>query len=250
MSDHGTITLVPSVHFSPTHRRRVRETIRETDPDLVAVELDERRFDRIERRHTGDPAGPARDLPPPTAAAYATMRAIQRTVVRLFGLDPTETDMEAAIETAAERDLDVALIDDPIAETVGAIAARVDPFTIPKSMVRIQMQPPRERREQFELLASPLHEVESGDDVQPAIDQFRRLLPEIAEVVIDRRDRAMARRLHALRCEGYDVVAVIGAGHHNGVRRGLDDLAGTDVDPAASVPVRSPSRTVTKIPIE
>ncbi|SEQ88945.1 TraB/GumN family protein [Natrinema salaciae] len=252
MSDHGTITLVPSVHFSPTHRRRVRNTIREAAPDLVAVELDESRFERLERVADPDLDDLFRDLSPPTAVAYATLRAIQRTVVRLYGLDPEQTDMEAAIETAAERDTDVALIDDPIDETLAALSSRLGPMTIPKTMLRMQSMGPEAYADQVELLATPFEEISSGDDVQPAIDHLRRVVPDVATVMIDRRDRSMAARLHALCRDGHDVVAVIGAGHHNGVRRRLDDLEANDEnrDPTVTVPIRSPERTVTRIPID
>ncbi|MFA9503149.1 TraB domain-containing protein [Natrinema sp. H-ect1] len=252
MPDHGTVTLVPSVHFSPSHCRRVRERIRAVEPDLVAVELDESRFERLEAD-----SGPAltelsRELSPPAAAAYSAVRAFQRTVVRLAGLDPDYTDMEAAIETAAECDLDVALIDDPVAETLRELARRVGPLTIPRSMLRAQSMGPDAYVDQLALLEQPVAEISHGDDVQPAIDHLRRLFPEVAAVLIDRRDRSMARRLHALRREGYDVVAVVGAGHHNGVERRLATLEGerNAAERTESVPIRTPARTVTRIPIE
>ncbi|MDF9747468.1 TraB/GumN family protein [Natrinema salsiterrestre] len=250
MSDHGTITLVPSVHFSPTHRRRVRETIREAEPDLVAVELDESRFDRLEGNDSADLDELTRELPPPMAIAYSMLQTLQRTVVRLYGLDPEQTDMEAAIETAAERDTDVALIDEPIDEIVAALSRRLGPLTIPKTMLRMQSMGPEEYADQIEMLSLPFEEITSGDDVQPAIDHLRRLFPDIAAVMIDRRDRAMAGRLHALRSEGHDVVAVIGAGHHNGVQRRLDDLESRADEKQPSVPIRSTDRTVTRIQIE
>lgn len=251
MSETGTITFVPSVHFSTVHRKRVRETIREADPDLVAVELDERRFERLDRNERTDPLALAAELPPPTAAAYATLQALQRIVVRFSGLDPTKTDMETAIETAAERNLGVALIDDPIAETMQALADRVGFETLPKLLLRAQLMGPDAYARQAELLRTPFSAVSHGDDVQPALDNLRQLLPEVAEVMIDRRDRSMARRLHRLRSEGFDVVAVIGAGHHNGIRRVLADLDAADPpDRAVNVPIRSPTRHVTRIPIE
>ncbi|RQG98997.1 TraB domain-containing protein [Natrarchaeobius oligotrophus] len=251
MTATGSVTLVPSVHFSPVHRRRVRTAIRDAEPDLVAVELDERRYERMERNARlgfDDLAS----LPPATACVYAILRTIQRTVVRLYGFDPETTDMEAAVETASELGIDVALIDDPIAETISALVSRVGPATVPRTLLRAQRLDPARQAEQLELLAQPFEEIERGDDVQPAIDQLRHLFPEVAEVMIDRRDRAMARRLHALRRDGYDVVAVVGAGHHNGVRDELARLedAGNGVDLDDPVPIRTPTRSVTRIPIE
>ncbi|QRV14127.1 TraB/GumN family protein [Haloterrigena salifodinae] len=265
MSAQGTITIVPSVHFSPTHRRRVRSTIRETEPDVVAVELDDRRYDRLEERSGRSPLELAQELPPATAAAYTVLQAVQRTVVRLYGLDPGQTDMEAAVETAAELDIDVALIDDPIAETLSALADRVGPELLPKLFARTQRMGPDRQAKQLELLTTSFEEITSGEDVQPAIEQMRLLLPELTEIMIDRRDRSMGRRLHALRSEGHDVVAVVGAGHHLGIKRTLEDLevrardAGPlesaeteyrEFDADTTVPIRSPARSVTRIPIE
>ncbi|WP_265109851.1 TraB domain-containing protein [Halosolutus halophilus] len=250
MTETGTITFVPSVHFSPAHRRRVRETIREVDPDVVAVELDERRFERLDRNQQSSPFDLTREFPPPTAAAYATLRALQRTVVRLYGLDPTKTDMETAIETAAELDTEVALIDDPIVETMDALGRRVGFETLPKLLVRAQLMGPEDYARQIEAMTTSFSDVDHGDDVQPMIDHVRRLLPEVAEVMIDGRDRSMANRLHRLRSDGYDVVAVVGAGHHNGIRRVLEELERDSTDPDTVVPIKTSSRSVTRIPID
>ncbi len=269
----GSITFVPSVHFSPTHRRRVRTTIREEEPDIVAVELDEKRFDRLERAPHRDPFELAREMPLPAAATYQLLWTIQRTVIKLYGLDPETTDMETAIETAAELETTVALIDDPIDETVSALTDRVGIETLPKLLMRAQSMGPADHAQAMELMTQSFSEVRHGDDVEPAIEQMRTLLPEVAEVFIDQRDRSMARRLHALCQDGYDVVAVIGAGHHTGILRHLEDLKahdngseetdgqpsedgvdvvheGTISDEEVTVPVRYPSRRVTRIPIE
>lgn len=248
-SAQGTITLVPSVHFSPRHRRRVRDTIRAEEPDLVAVELDQRRFDRLDRNSRLDPIELAQEVPPSTAATYSMLKAIQQTVARLYGFDHETTDMETAIETAAELDTDIALIDEPLTEVIATLSTRVGIETVPKLLVRTQLMGPADWARQAELAMLPLKKIDSGEDVQPVIDHLRRLLPEVTEVLIDQRDRAMAQRLHRLRREGHDVVAVIGAGHHIGIQQTLDELEERNADPDISVPIRTSSRTVTIVPI-
>ncbi len=250
MPDTGTITVVPSVHFSPRHRQRVRETIREVDPDIVAIELDERRFERLDRGRQSTPLELADEFPPPAAAAYVVLQALQRTVVRLYGLDPTKTDMETAIETAAELDLQVALIDDPIAETMAALRRRVGFETLPKLVFRTQQMGPDDYARQLAAATTPFSQIDHGDDVEPMLDHIRQLLPEVAEVMIDSRDRSMAVRLHRLRNEGHDVVAVIGAGHHNGIRHVLDELEANGTERELDVPIRTPASEVTRIPID
>lgn len=248
MTETGRITLVPSVHVSTRHRRRVRETIREANPDLVAVELDERRFERLERGAQQELWALARDMPPASSVTYAALQSIQRTVVRLSGLDPGETDMVAGIETAAELDTEIALIDEPIEDIFADLATRVGLSTIPKLLLGSQVMGLDDPAQPLEQLPS-IHEIESGDDVQPLIEQMERCVPEIKEVLIDQRDRAMAHRLHQLRRSGHHVVAVIGVGHHNGIQRILAELDREDTAPDIDVPVHATARDVTRIPI-
>jgi pheromone shutdown protein TraB len=212
------------------------------------VELDERRFERLRQDARLDSVDLARELPPPTAALYSLLQAVQETTARLYGLTTEQTDMEAAMETAAEREIELALIDDQIDETLAALSARIGLETVPKLMLWLQTVSRDRSASQFELLTLPLEDIQSGDDVQPAIDQFRRLLPELTEVLIDRRDRARAQRLHKLRCDGSDVVAVIGAGRHNGIQRRLDALETQAAEPDVAVPIRSAPLDVTTIP--
>lgn len=249
MTEPGSITVVPSVHFSRTHHGRVREAIRDEAPDVVAVELGETRYDRLDRDEDRSMRSFLDELSGPTAAAYSILQALQRTVVNLYGMDPTRTDMETAIETAAELDLEVALIDDPIERTLEGLVGSVGPFTVPRAFVTSATMTPAERLEQLEALRLPFEEIEHGDDVEPVVRNLRRLFPELASVLVDRRDEAMARRLHALRSEGLDVVAIVGAAHHNGIEAELAALEEADAEPVASVPVRTPSVSVTRIQI-
>ncbi len=93
MSELGTITFVPSVHYSPVHLRRVQTTIRETEPDVIAVELDKDRFERLRQDGALDASSLARNLPAPTAATYQAVKAIQQAVARLYGFDRGHSDV-------------------------------------------------------------------------------------------------------------------------------------------------------------
>lgn len=60
-----------------------------------------------------------------------------------------------------------------------------------------------------------------ADVVTAMIEEFRRFSPGGAEALIDERDAYIAHRLVTLRDAGYDVVAVVGAGHRAGIERYL-----------------------------
>jgi len=67
-----------------------------------------------------------------------------------------------------------------------------------------------------------LERLTDADVVTAMIEEFRRFSPGGAEALIDERDAFIAHRLVALRDAGYDVVAVVGAGHRAGIEHYLD----------------------------
>jgi len=68
-----------------------------------------------------------------------------------------------------------------------------------------------------------IEELTDADVVTAMMEEFRRFSPGGAEALIDERDAFIAHRLVALREAGYSVVAVVGAGHREGIVRYLDD---------------------------
>jgi pheromone shutdown protein TraB len=61
-----------------------------------------------------------------------------------------------------------------------------------------------------------------ADVVTAMMEEFRRFSPGGAEALIDERDAYIAHNLVALRERGYDVLAVVGAGHRAGIEEYLD----------------------------
>ncbi len=66
-----------------------------------------------------------------------------------------------------------------------------------------------------------IEEITDGDVVAAMMEEFRRFSPGGAEALIDERDAYIAHKLHVLREEGYEVLAVVGAGHKAGIERYL-----------------------------
>ena len=76
---------------------------------------------------------------------------------------------------------------------------------------------PAELDEEFDI-----ESLTDTDVVTAMMEEFRRFSPGGAEALIDERDAFIAHRLHALREAGYHVVAVVGAGHRQGIVEYLD----------------------------
>ena len=68
-----------------------------------------------------------------------------------------------------------------------------------------------------------MSELTDTDVVTMMMEEFRRFSPGGAEALIDERDAYISHQLVALRDAGYDVVAVVGAGHKQGIERYLAD---------------------------
>jgi len=76
-------------------------------------------------------------------------------------------------------------------------------------------------------------ELTDTDVVTAMMEEFRQFSPGGAAALIDERDAFIAHKLVALRQSGADVVAVVGAGHREGVERYLDTPE--DLPPMASL---------------
>ena len=76
-------------------------------------------------------------------------------------------------------------------------------------------------------------ELTDTDVVTAMMEEFRQFSPGGAAALIDERDAFIAHKLVALRQSGADVVAVVGAGHREGIERYLDNPA--ELPPMASL---------------
>ncbi len=222
-SPTGSVTIVGTAHVSQTSVDEVRETIDEQNPDVVAVELDEPRYRRMQGE-TPEDLDPRSLLQGGTVAQLLTYWLLSYVQARLgdrFDMTPG-ADMRAAIEEAEARHIRVALVDRDIQVTIQRFwhqMGLLEKFRfvggLIKGMVGLGRSPG-----DFE---EPLDEADLTDIdvVTMLIEEFRRFSPGGAAALIDERDAYIAHNLHALKMQGYDVVAVIGKGHEAGVRNHL-----------------------------
>ena len=219
----GSITLVGTAHVSRQSVEDVERTIEEVEPDIVAVELDQGRYRQLRGEAPEDLT--ASDLLEGNTVfqllAYWLLSYVQMRLGERFDIEPG-AEMRAAIDTAEERGMGVALVDRDIQTTIQRFWSRM----------RF-----REKLHLFGGLTLGMIGFGLGDDVEEVhpddltdtdvvtamIDEFRRFSPGGAEALIDERDAYIAHHLIALREQGYSVVGVIGAGHRAGIERYLED---------------------------
>ncbi|KAB1196231.1 MULTISPECIES: TraB/GumN family protein [Haloferax] len=115
----GHVHVVGTAHVSADSVREVEETVKSERPDVVAVELDEGRYRQLKGGTPDDIE--ARDLLRGNTVfqfiAYWMLSYVQSRLGEQFDVKPG-ADMLAAVETAEEEGLDVALVDRDIQTTI------------------------------------------------------------------------------------------------------------------------------------
>jgi pheromone shutdown protein TraB len=118
-SGRGDVRVVGTAHVSQDSVREVEQAIEDERPDVVAVELDEGRYRQMQGG-TPDDLEPGDLLRGNTVfqfIAYWMLSYVQAQLGERFDIEPG-ADMMAAVETAEELGIDVALVDRDIQTTI------------------------------------------------------------------------------------------------------------------------------------
>ncbi len=122
----GSVRVVGTAHVSEASVREVEETVAEARPDIVAVELDEGRYRQM-RGETPDDLDPGDLLKGNTVfqfLAYWMLSYVQTRMGERFDIDPG-AELLAAVDTAEELGISVALVDRDIQTTIQRFWARL-----------------------------------------------------------------------------------------------------------------------------
>ena len=216
-------TLLGTAHVSQASVDAVRSAIADGGYDAVAVELDEPRLqaltepdalaklDLIQVIRTGRTA---------MFAANLALSAYQRRLAEQLGIEPG-AELKLAALQAREQGLPVHLIDREVGLTFKRASARLGFWGRAKlggGLLGSLLVSEDVGHDEIEKL-------KQGDMLEASFNEFASESPEIYETVIAERDRYMAARLRevgeASGPEIREVLAVVGAGHLQGMARHL-----------------------------
>lgn len=211
------VVIIGTAHVSEKSVEEVTTAIEDLKPDIVAVELCESRYRTLTgQEETGEIQ--IKELLSGNKLYLILVQLflayIQKKIGAEMGVKPG-SDMIAAIDAAHKTGAKVALVDREIGVTIQRFW----------SSMRF--------REKVKLIASlipaafgrggeeiNIDEITQDDVVAQVIEEFRKISPHAAQVLIDERDAYIARNLIRLSGSG-KVVAVVGAGHREGINRYL-----------------------------
>ncbi|TYT23873.1 TraB/GumN family protein [Luteimonas viscosa] len=234
-------TLLGTAHVSRASVEAVRAAIAGGGFDAVAVELDQQRLDAI-----SDPDALARlDLvkvlregKTPLFAANLAMASYQRRLAEQLGIEPG-AELKAAVEDARARGLPTHLIDRDVGLTFRRALQRLGWWQRAKLGGGIVAG----LIVDDEVAEHDIEKLKQGDMLQASFSEFAEQTPELYDTLIAERDRYMAARLRASAGSAREVLAVVGAGHLDGLARHLrEDDATPDTVTAALETIKPKSK--------
>lgn len=215
------LVLVGTAHVSKKSVEEVEAAIAEHKPDIVAVELDDKRYDVLVNKKKWEET-PVTDMIRGGRAffflAQVFLASIQRRLGKEFGAEPG-SEMLAAINTANENEIIVELVDRDITITLRkawrtmGIREKFRLFwEFSKAMVGYSDE------EEIDL-----EEIMDEDVISMMIEELSKIAPSVTEILVFERDAFIAKKLHAL-SKDKKVVAVVGAGHVKGIQKNLKEI--------------------------
>lgn len=238
------ITLVGTAHVSKESIDEVEKTIKELKPDCVCVELDEKRADSIQnpdKYRQLDIVKVLKNNQGFLLMANLILSSYQRKMGLNAGVKPGD-EMLAAMKVAGELNIPCSMVDRPIQTTLRRAWAKNSFWG--KSRLLAMLITTAFSKE--EVTPEEVENLKQSSEMDSMMNELSEYMPVIKEVLIDERDKYLASKIWE--SKGNNLVAVIGAGHANGVIAHLEKLAAdeetSDVSEISEVP---PKGIVSKI---
>lgn len=216
------LKIIGTAHVSEKSVEEVKNAILEDKPQVVAIELDAGRYQRLMREKSGIEEKTdisMKDIIKGDNIGLFLISGLLTYMQKKIGSDlgvKPGSEMLAAIEAAEEVEAKIALIDRDIN------------LTLKRAMNAMSFM--EKAKFVFGLLASlfqkdeELGDIESlkeADTLNEVMEYFKEMSPSAYKVLVDERDAFMVHRIQDI--EEDHVIAVVGAGHQPGMNRYLDN---------------------------
>jgi len=213
------IVLLGTAHISKESIEQVKETIRAEMPDHVCIELDDGRLKTLtepEQWKNLDLKTIIRQGQLSILVANITMASYQKRMGLHTGVKPGQ-ELLAGVQVAQELGIPVTMADRDVRTTLRR-AWRLTPWYRRFLLIGTLIQSLFDKTEVTE---EQLREIKSQDTLGAMMNEFGQTFPELKQVVITERDHFLAGRI--MHAPGKKVLAVVGAGHLEGIARLLSN---------------------------
>ncbi len=217
--DGRQFILVGTAHVSRESVDLVRQVIELEKPDCVCVELDEKRYESLSKKkrwQTLDLKQIIRKKQLSTLMINLVLASYQKKLGDQLGVMPGSELLEAA-NTADANNIPVALCDRDVRVTMRRAWKYTSFFKKGYLLATIIAS----LFEETEITEEKLKELKETDVLSELMAELGQTMPELKTVLIDERDTFLAEKIK--QAKGEKIVAVVGAGHIEGVKKALHE---------------------------
>ncbi|MGK0289988.1 MAG: pheromone shutdown-related protein TraB [bacterium] len=228
------IILIGTAHISQASADEVAETIREVQPDTVAIELCATRYESLsqeDRWKNMDIVKVIKEGKAPLLMANLILSSFQKKMGDQMGVRPG-AEMIKAIEIAEEINSEISLVDREVSITLKRAWRKLSLWQKVKLMSQLVVG----TVDNPEISKEDIEKMKEEDMLTQLIEELSKEMPTIKEVLIDERDQYLATKI--AESPGETIVAVVGAGHVPGILKLIDKPA--DLSKIEEIPPKSP----------
>ena len=247
------ITLIGTAHVSRESINEVSGIIRDEKPDLICVELDEGRYASITQKENWESLNMVKVFKEGKGfllMANLVLSGFQRRMGAELGVKPGE-EMKIALDTAKELGIPYALCDREVQLTLRRAWAGCGLWSKSKLLASLLSSAFTTEK----LSAQEIEDLKNRNELDGMMNELASYLPEVKETLIDERDKYLAAKIWSSTREqvirkntpserpAKQVVAVVGAGHMQGIKNHLEKIASgeksDDVSAINTIPQKS-----------
>ena len=234
--DGREFLIVGTAHISQQSADLVREVITNENPDIVCIELDEKRYKALSEKNRWenlDLKNLIKQKQLSTLIVNLVLSSYQKKLGEKLGIAPGTELLEAA-NTAKELNLPIELCDRDVRITLKRAWHSMGFWQKLKLLVGgfggiFEKQ---------ELTEEKLAELRRKDVLSEMMDELGKAMPVLKTVIIDERDNYIAEKMK--RSKGIKIVSVVGAGHVKGIVSALGSNEEVDLKKIETIPPPSP----------
>jgi pheromone shutdown-related protein TraB len=230
------IILIGTAHISKDSVDLVRRVIKNETPDCVCVELDARRYETLSRKkrwESLDLKEIIRKKQLSTLLFNLMLASYQKKLGNQLGVLPG-AELLVAVRTAEENRVSIALCDRDVRVTLRRAWHATSFFKKGYLLASLFAG----LFDRTEITEEKLNELKKTDLLSELILELGKTLPELKRVLIDERDTFLSERIK--NTKGERTVAVVGAGHVEGIKKALLEDRHAQMEEVNIIPPVSP----------
>ena len=224
--------IVGTAHISRQSADLVKEVIEKENPNVVCVELDEKRLKALSEKNRWenlDLRKIIKEKQLSTLIVNLVLSSYQKKLGEKLGVSPG-TELLEAVQTANEKNIPIELCDREVRITLRRAWHSMNLWQKSKFLAGGLGG----LFEKQELTEEKLAELRNKDVLSEMMDELGKAMPVLKKIIIDERDQYIAQRMKD--SNGKKIVSVVGAGHVKGIKKFLESNEKVDLKSIEEIP--------------